>query len=366
MATTEIPFLLGAAFKNQSVRGTATSMAVIGAGAGGSGAINNATDGAVQGDPGSGAGGSGISFALAKAYTDKAVQTGSFSRDFANFVAREVSTFQFVLPLKGNGSTAGTPPVAANFTPDLGIIALLRAAGLTGAASGSLWRYTPLATNLVTAAVYNGNTAAANGLRAIIRDLEATGVTFDFTPGDVATATFDLAGVLDSVDESGTWGAAPFAYGNQATLSAPPVRSAAFTWGPSTPDARAVGFSELSIAIDNQSEDVPSSNAASGLIKRQTGRLITVTGVLDAAAAEILYELTQLAETSIANAKPLTFTIGTPAGNGAICNAYRFTVPTPELVSLEKVDPLGASEAWSFEMIARASAANGEFQLDFL
>jgi len=366
MATTEIPFLLGAAFKNQTVRGTATTMATIGAGAGGAGAINNATDGAVQGDPGAGAGGSGISFALAKSYTDKAVQTGSFSRDFANFIARTVSTFQFVMPLKGNGGTAAGTPVSANFTPDLGIIALLRAAGFLGGASGAFWRYTPLATNLATAAVYNGNTAAANGLRAIIRDLESTGVTFDFTPGEVGTATFDLAGVLDSVDEGGTWGASPFAYGNQATLSAPPVRSAAFTWGPGTPDVRAVGFSQLSIAIDNQAEDVPSSNSASGIIKRQTGREVRVTGILDAAAAEILYELNQLAEPSIANAKPLTFTIGTAAIGGAICNAYRFTLPTPELISLEKVDPLGASEAWSFEMVARSSTANGEIQLDFL
>lgn len=366
MATTEIPFLLGAAFKNQTTRGTATSMAVIGAGAGGSGAINNSTDGAVQGDADSGAGGSGISLQLAKTFTDKAVQTGSFSRDFGNFIAREVSSFQFVLPLKGNGSTAGSPPVSANFTPDLGIIALLRAAGFAGSGVSSVWRYLPTSTLLATAAIYNGNTSGGNGLRAIIRDLEATGVTFDFTPGEIGKATFDLAGVLDSVDESGTWGAAPFAYGNQATLSAPPVRSAAFTWGPVTPDARAVGFSELSISIDNQAEDVPSSNSASGIIKRQTGRLVTVSGTLDAASAEILYELNQLAETSIANAKPLTFTIGTAAGSAGICNAYRFTLPTPELVSLEKVDPLGASEAWAFEMIARSSSANGEIQFDFL
>ena len=111
---------------------------------------------------------------------------------------------------------------------------------------------------------------------------------------------------------------------------------------------------------------MPSSNSASAVIKRQTGRVITCSGILDAAAAEILFELNQLAESNIANAKPLTFTIGTAAGSGAICNAYRFTLPTPELTKLEKVDPLGASEAWSFEMIARASSANGEFQLDFL
>lgn len=364
MATTEIPFLLGAAFKSQSVRGTATSMAVIGSGSS-SGAINTATDGAVLGDPDSGAGGSGISLSLTKSLTEKAVQTGSFSRDFGNFVSRDVDSFAFVLPLKGNGSTAGSPPVAANFTPDLGIVNLLRAAGLTGAASSALWRFTPTSTALITAALYSGN-ASGNGLRAILRDCEASKLTLAFKPGEVGTATFDLAAVVDSVDESGTWGGTPFAYGNQATLSAPPIRSAAFTWGPSSADARSIGFSELSISIDNQGQDVPSSNSASAVIKRQTGRVITCSGILDAAAAEILFELNQLAESNIANAKPLTFTIGTAATSGTVCNAYRITLPTPELTKLEKVDPLGASEAWSFEMIARASAANGEFQLDFL
>lgn len=366
MATVEIPFLLGAAFKNQSVRGTATTMATIGAGAGAGSAINNTTDGAVAGDPDSGAGGSGITLGLSKSFTEKSPQAGSFTRDFGNFVSRDVASFQMVIPLKGNGSTAGSPPVAANMTPDLGIIALLRAAGLVGGANAATWRFSPTSTNLATAAVYNGNTAALNGLRAIIRDCEATGFSLDFTPGEVGKATFDLAGVVDSVDELGTWTATPFAYGNQATLSAPPVRSAAFTWGPTSPDARAVGFSQLSIAIDNQAQDVKSSNSASGVIKRQTNRVITCKAVIDAAAAEILFEANQLALSSIASALPLTFLIGAVATNGSVVNGYRITIPTPELTVLEKVDPLGASEAWSVEFIARSSTANSEFFLDFV
>lgn len=366
MPTAEVPFLLGAAFKNQTTRGTATAMAVIGSGSGGSGAIDNVTDGAVLGDPDSGAGGTGITLGLSKSITEKAPQTGSFTRDFANFIAREVATFSFTMPLKGNGSTAGSPPVAANMTPDLGVIALLRAAGLTGAASSATWRYTPTATNLVTAAIYSGRSSGNNGVRVIIRDCECTSVSFDFTPGAVGTVTFELAGVVDSIDESGSWGATPFAYGNQATLSAPPVRAANFLWGPNTPDVRAVGFSELSIEISNEAEEVPSSNSASGVIQRQTGRVITATGVIDAAAAEMLFELNQLAESSIANAEALAFTIGTVATAGSVVNAYQLNMPTPELVGLEKVDPLGASEAWSVELIARGATANSEFYLAFL
>lgn len=367
MATVEIPFLLGLAVKSQSTRGTATSMPVIGSGSGGSGAINNTADGAVLGDPGGGAGKTGISLALGKSITEKAAQTGSFSTDFGNFVARTVDSFSFVLPLKGNGATAGSPPVASNFTPDAGIVALWRAAGFAGAASGSVWRYTPTASLLITAAIYNGNTSAGNGLRAILRDVEATGVTFDFAPGEVATATFDLVGIVDSVDESGTWGASPFAYGNQASLSAPPVRGVGFGWGPAaSPDVRALGFSKLSIECSLDAEEVKASNLATGSVKRQAGRTIKASGIIDAATAEVLYELNQLAESNIANAKQLQFTIGTPATSGAICNAIQFTMPTPELTKLEKVDPLGNSEAWSVELIARTTSANGEFRFDYL
>lgn len=366
MATAEVPFLLGMAFKTQAARGTATAMAVIGSGSGAGGAINNTTDGAVLGDPNSGAGGSGISFGLSKAITEKAVQTGSFTRDFGNFVAREVATFTVTIPLKGNGATTAATPVAANFTPDSGIAALWRAAGLAGAGSGATWAYTPTATGLITAAIYSGRSAGNNGVRVIVRDVEATSVSLNFTPGEVATATFELTGVLDSVDESGSWGATPFAYGNQATLSAPPVRNAAFEWGPVTADTRAVGFSEWSIEISNEAEEVPSSNSASGVIQRQTGRVITATGTIDAAAAEMLFELNQLGESAIANAEAVDFGIGTPAGGSQTANALTFFMPTPELVSLEKVDPLGASEAWAVELIARATTANGEFLLTYL
>jgi hypothetical protein len=366
MSTVEIPFLLGLAAKNQSVRGTATTMPQIGAGSGAGSAINNATDGAVAGDANSGAGGSGITLGLSKSYTDKSPQAGSFTRDFGNFVSRDIASFSMAIPLKGNGSTAGSPPVAANMTPDLGIVALLRAAGLTGAANAATWRFSPAATNLITCAVYNGNTAALNGMRAILRDVEGTGLTLDFTPGELGIATFDLAGVVDSIDELGTWTATPFAYGNQATLSAPPIRGVAFQWGPSSADARALGFSTLSVKLDNQAEDIKASNTASGTVKRQTNRIITVSATIDAAAAEILFEANQLAESNIANAKSLTFLVGAVATNGSIVNGYRITVPSPELVTLEKTDPLGASEAWACEWIARATSANAEFFLDFV
>lgn len=360
----EIPWLFGAAFKNQTTRGTATTMATIGGGSGTGTAIDNVTDGAVLGDADSGTGESGISITFGKSITEKAVLTGSFTRNFANYIGRTVEAFQMAIPLKGNGETASSPKVAADCEPDLGIVALLRAAGLSGANSGTTREYTPTATNLVTAALYMGETSANNGARVIVRDVEASSLALAFTPGEPATATFDLTGVFDSYDETGSWPANTFDYGNQATVSAPSVVGVGFTWGPDTPAARSIGFSTLSITISNETEEIQSANSSTGSVPRQTGRTISITGTIDATDGEILYELDQLGESAIANAESLTFQVGTTAAAGETVNAYSITVADPELISLEPAR-LGNSQSWTIELVARSATANDEFALTF-
>lgn len=355
----EITFLLGAAFENQSARGTAATMPAIGSGSGTGGAIENVTDGAVLGDASAGVGETGISFSLGKKLTEKAFVTGSFTRDFANYVSRTVESFSIAIPMKGNGETTTATPVAADFTPDIGIVALLRAAGLDGSALGAVWSFAPLASDLITAAIYFGN-ESSNGGRIILRDMEAESMVMSFTPGEAAVMTFNLAGEFDSYDETGSWPAAAFEYGNQSTLSAPAITSVGFTWGPDTPAARSIGFSECSITFDLESEVHGSSNAASGEVKRQTGRTITVSAVIDATDGEFLYELDQLGESVIGNAEQFAFTVGTPATGSDTANAYSVTLGDPELVKLEP-NKLGNSQSWTIELVARAATADGEF-----
>ncbi len=357
----DYPFLLGAAFKAQSTRGTATTMETIGNGA----AIDNTTDGAVLGDPSGGEGETGISLTIGKNYTDKAVQTGSYTRDFGNYIGRTIDEFSMVIPLKGNGATASSPPVDGDMVPDGGITALFNSAGLDGNAwgSGVGHEFTPLATALSTAAVYVGGEGGASptsGTRVVIKDVEASGLTFDFTPGEVATASFDLTGVLEEVTAPATWDTTPFDYGNQSTLSAPAVESVGFTWL-----ARTLGFSTLSIAFDNQTESVPSSNTAGGSVPRQTGREITITGTLDGTDADYDFEYTELANSLIGSATQLTFTVGTAATNGSTVNAYTIDIPTPECTSVKAV-PLGNSQAYEITWIARSTTANGEFSLIYI
>ena len=352
-----IDFLLGVAFENQTARGTATAMPAIGAGAGTGGAINEA-DGAVLGSPSGGVGESGIGFQIGKNVSEKAVITGSFSKGFANFLNRTVESFQIVTEIKGSGITGSNPLVASNFLPPLGIIALWRAAGFQPVATAAAYTLSPDPTQLVTAAIFFGN-ESSNGGQIILRDVEVSSLSMQFTPGEVALATWDLVAEFDSFNETGSWPAVPFEYGNQATLSAPVVRGVNFIWGPDTPAAREIGFSELTIAVDNEFETVASSNSSTGTIQRQTGRTITITGTIDATDGEFLYELNQVGEGSIAAAESLTFQIGTAAVIGQPVNSFSVSVADPELVSLEP-DRLGASQAWKIELVARAVLGDGE------
>jgi len=360
----EIDFLLGAAFATQSALGTATTMPTIGSGSGAGGAIDNVTDGAVLGDPSGGVAESGISFSLGRNSIDKAVVSGSFTRDFSDVSARTIDSFEMVVPMKGNGATASNPVVASDFVLDDGIEALYAAAGLTGGPVATFRSFTPTSTGIITSALYFGN-EGSNGGRIILRDLIADSLTFDFTPGEIGRATYALSGNFDSYDESGSWPANPFDYGNQSSLSAPFIQGVSFRWGPDTPADRAIGFSELSIAISNSVETTPSSNSSTGTVSRQSGREIVISGTIDATDAEFLYELDQLGESSLANAEALSFTVGTSATVGATCNAYTFSISHPELRSLEPAS-LGGSQAWAIELVCRDNAANGEFSLIYL
>ena len=358
----DIKFLLGVAFKDQAARGTATAMPAIGGGSGTAGAIDE-SDGAVLGSDGQGVGDSGVSFAIGKNITEKAVVSGSFTRNFANFLGRTVDSFQVVTPIKGSGITGSNPLVAADFAIPLGLEVLYAAAGLQAVDLASGQVFTPDPTALATAAIYFGN-EASNGGQIIIRDVECQSASFSFPPGETGTITWDLIGEFDAYNESGSWPATPFEYGNQASLSAPVIEGAAFQWGPDTPAAREIGFSTLELTVSNEFETVASSNSANGRTQRQTGRTITCSATIDATSGEFLYEIDQIGSSNISTAEALSFSYGTSATIGATVNAFNVSMPDPELVSIEP-DKLGDSQAWSLELVARGATIDSELTLSY-
>ena len=357
----EITFLAGAAFLNQTTLGTFnTSVPDIGAGSD-SNSIDNTTDGAVIGLDGVGIGDSGISLSLGKELIEKAVVAGSYTRGFADYISRTVESFSIEIPLKGNGKTTTATPVAADFTPDLGIAALFRAAGLDGNEVGATWAYTPLGAEIISGAVYLGN-QAGNGIKIEGRDIIAKSLELKFTPGEIGSALFNLGGIVNDINESGSWPATPFNYGNQASLSAPIIQGVGFTWGPDTPAARALGFSDLTISVSLKTEEIKAANLTPGTLTRQTGRTITVSGTFDAESSEALYETDQLAADAIANAEQLTFLVGTAATGSDTANAYQIDIDDPEVVSLEPGKTSNSAD-WTFSAIARSASANGELSL---
>lgn len=358
----DIKFLLGVAFKDQAARGTATAMPAIGGGSGTAGAINEA-DGAVLGSDGQGVGDSGISFSIGKNITEKAVVSGSFTRNFANFLGRTVDSFQVVTEIKGSGLTGSNPLTAADFAIPVGLEVLYAAAGLQAVDLASGQVFSPDPTALATAAIYFGN-EASNGGQIIVRDVECRSASFSFPPGETGTITWDLIGEFDSYNETGSWPATPFEYGNQASLSAPVIEGAAFTWGPDTPAAREIGFSTLELTVSNDFETVASSNASNGRTQRQTGRTISCNATIDATSGEFLYEVDQIGSSNISTAEALSFSYGTAAAIGGTINAFSVSIPDPELVSLEP-ERLGDSQAWTIELLARGSTIDSELSLAY-
>jgi hypothetical protein len=340
-------FLLGAAFGAQTTRGTAdATIAAL------AGALTEA-DGLILGDPDSGVGETGISFGLTRAFRDKAVVTGSFSRSFSDFISRQVDSFELAFPLKGAGTT--TPTLDADYQLAAGLDELLAACGLPGAAwaGGTGWAHQPASNSLVTAKLWFGD-QGTNSIAIVVKDVESSQLALEFTPGSVGIATASLTGVFESVAIETT---PTFDYGLQNTVSAPTIRSVGHNWGLT---AALRGFSEMTITIDNESETVPDSNSAAGTVERQTGRTIGIEATIFAEDnADLDFELDQLAETNIASAQQLDFQVGTSGE----ANAYQIVVPSPELQSWTP-NKLGASQAYDLVWVARSATANAEF--DFI
>lgn len=278
---------------------------------------------------------------------------GSFTRLPSDFL-REAPELELGIALKGNGNALSATPTDSEFKPAAGIDALLAAAGLSGAgwAGGNGWIYTPAPVTYCTIKLF------VSGLQWTFLDCIVSEATLSWEANGIGTldATFAIGSVYSHGAQA--FPASPN-YGNQATLSPPVVRGVGHAWGPVR------GFSELEISISNETEDVPDSNASTGVVPAQTARTIEVSGVVYVDDSQLDFEHGELVRTT-APTDPLTFTVGTTAATqGDTINAYRVTVTTPEATEMQ-LRKLGSSLAWELSLRAVSTAANGEFELLFL
>jgi hypothetical protein len=338
----EITFQLAAAFGVQSVAGTAdATIAAL------SGSLGEA-DGFVLGDPESGVGETGIEWATARELKEKANVSGSFTKQPSTFLSEQVQTFSISFPLMGRGTSS--PAADADYTPAKGIDALLRSCGLAGAGgAGNSWEYTPASAQIITAKLF------LSGSYWVIKDCIAESAELTQTPGEVGVLTVNLRGTIDS------FGAVAFPtinYGNQASISAPAVKGVGHNWGIS---AASRSFTDATLTISNEVEEIPDSNSSTGKRSRQTAREIALAATIYADTGDIDFERAELVRTTTPT-EPQTWQVGT--AGGATANAYKITLTNPEIRSL-KVDRSGDSEVLEVELVAVETVANTEFSLLF-
>jgi len=310
------------------------------------------SDGIVLGDSGSGVAESGITYQTIRAFRDKAYVSGSFTRPASSFTGERIQAFDFSFPLMGNGATISGAPADSEYTPLAGVDAILQGCGLDGAGgAGTSWSYTPASATPLTAKVFD------SGMYYVFMDLFGT-MTINWTPGSIAIATVSFSGIVES------FGAVTFPtcdYTTQATLSAPNIESVGNNWGIS---AAARGFSTATTTIDNLIEDIADSNASGGSRPRQTGRSITHNLTILSDSGDIDFERTELIRTTITSSG-LNFTVGSAATTGQTQNAYYFSIPTPEVRSIQP-NRMGISRALDVELVAVGATAASEFELRFI
>jgi len=335
-------FTIGAAFGVQSAFGTVNATVRDLAGAIG------VTDGIVLGDRESGDAESGITIPDLERVFREVADVG-LTKQHSTRIRDAINGFAIAFQLKGNGSAS--TPLAGEGKPDAGIDALLQAAGLVGAnGTAPVYAYTPGSTAVyLTAKLWLGDLSFV--FQDCLADLE-----IPFTGGEIGVASAAIAAGSITVAADGVT-FPTFTYGNQSSLSAPNVEAVGHAWGTTRP------FSDLTLSIANAIEDIPDSNAATGIRKDQTGRIITATGTIwvDTADSDFAY---QEAIKTVAPTAEESFQVGTIAGPAATLNAYLVSLSNPGTHRV-KYDRLGGQLVATVELRAEDPVAGGEFTLTY-
>jgi hypothetical protein len=325
-------------------------------------------DGLVLGDSESGEGGSGLSLTMGRRSRDKAPIGSSFTKGLSDFLALEARTFSFAFPFCGSRrTTTETTQVDGDFVPIVGVDAILRAAGLVGAA----WpdadvghRYVPGGSEVMSALIYY------YGNRIELKSCKVASLAIDYTPGSIAIATAEIAvGSIQAPAAKGFSIASPVLpttldYGTQLSVSAPVVESAGHEWN------KERGWSANSLTINNAIEDLTDSNAPNGIVKEPSDQTFDLEATLfadEAAGDDPVFELNQALATVIGDLKALTYTIGTPevSGSGLLpAVAHTVNIADPEL---DETGPtkLGTKAGNVVSLRARSANANEEIEIIF-
>ena len=361
----EIGFGLALAVGSQSALGTinATVQALAGA--------LGITNGILLGDA-SGTGESGFDFAVAREARDQADVSLSFTAQPATFLRRTVETFTIALQLKGAGTVAlaglaaspvvdGDLDISVNYP---GLYALLRASGWVGAADAGAtdaFILTPEDAVPFTAKLWSGQ--GSNAVASVLMDCIVNSLSIDFTPGEVAVATFECQGTV--VSQTGGTTAPTLTFGHIASISAPTLISAGHSFGIG---AAARDFESLTLTISQEVEETGASNSPTGKRQRQTRRRITFDAVILADTGDDDFEEALLATTSAPTAD-LIFNLWGPTA-AAVAPSGEVRSLTIEVLNVEikriAEAKVGSAKARQISGQATGPTAESEARIIFI
>jgi hypothetical protein len=294
-----------------------------------------------------------IEVTFAREEEEPAAVAGSFTMPMGAFKRRIVESLKLVVDFCGNRASPGGAPADADFVPITGLDALMHGLGISGSAWGSgvgqLHVYA--STNPVSVLLHY------NGVRYELLDCRVSG-EIEFTAGSPAKGSFEIAvGSIKDVTEAAL--PTTLTYGVQATVAPPIVEGVAHAWGATR------GFETLTLGFEQEIEDVPDSNVATGFVKDKTSRVtkISIEGLYTDDSDEDFAD-TQAAVNSSGSLSQLSFQVGTNGVTGQPVKAVQIVVPQPVLVSVEKTK-LGSKAAENVELEARHDTANAELQIIF-
>ncbi len=310
------------------------------------------SDGIVLGDRESGDGASGITLPqYVRQQRERADVGGSFTPQASSFQRVDVQGMAIAFELKGNGATA--TPAVGEALPLAGIDALLRMSGLTGASggSGAEYDYTPSATSTYgTIKLWDGDVAY------VFQDCIVETLTLPCTGGEVSVASAAIrVGSLTSVTPGVTF--PTLNYTTQASLSAPTMVSAGYSYGVSR------DFQSAQIDVSNSVVEIPSGNAVTGLRLSQDQRRFNIDFLTEMDSADTDFDDNEIAK-AVAPTADATWRIGTAAGAADTINGVNFAVNNIQQIT-NKGERAGDVRANRITGYATATSGGGEFTLTF-
>lgn len=317
-----------------------------------------AAQGLVLGEASAGVRKSGLSLGFGRKMEDKAFIGTTFTKPISNFLLAEVPTFTFVMPFCGNRVTVAGAPADADAIPITGLDALLEGMGMVGTAwgSGVGHQYVFASPEPISALIYYF------GNRVELLDCRVAGsILFESASYPKLTATVEVGSVKDhSLPGYGV--PATLTYGEQASVSAPTIVSAANTW------REARGFSTATLNITPSFETIGDCNAATGEVKEMEDRETTFDATIFADdTTDEGHEYEQLTADAEGTLDQLSFLVGDVMADTEAAKAVGIIMPLPE-PSEATIANLGTKAAHDINLTARGAAAgsgNDELEINF-